>query len=123
MVATRDIGWKAVECLENTTPQLREFFDFVGPKEVTMQEVVETFARSFDQKELRYEQISFDQEKQLLLQVGLKPEMAELMVEMEKAFNEGIIKSTQELTREHHGTTTLEMYVEMLAHRSLLKAA
>ncbi len=123
MVATRDIGWKAVGFLENTLPTLRQFFDFAGPEEITLNDATEAFAKAFECPDLCYEQISFEQEKEILMELGLNSTTADLMVEMEKSFSKGLMKPTQELTREHRGTTNLETFVEMIAYRSLAKAA
>lgn len=118
MVATRDVGWKAAEFLDSS-PQLREFFDFAGPKEVSLNDVTALFAQAFDYPELQYQQISFEEDKQHMIANGITPGIADLMVEMEQAFADGRFKPTQELTKDHCGTTTLETFVEMIAHRTL----
>lgn len=123
MVAARDIGWKAVDFLDNSQPKLRFTFDFVGPKEVSMKDVTALFAKAFDYPDLRYQQISYDEEKKMLLANGWDAKKADLMLEMERAFADGRIKTTQEMSRTHVGTTTLETFIEMIAHRTLAKAA
>ncbi len=122
MVATRDIGWKASDFLDSSAPQPHLVFDFAGPKEVTMHYVAELFAQAFDHPDLRYEQISYDAEKQILLNAGLLPDTVDLLIEMYKGFNSGLFKPTQELKPSHHGMTTLEEYIQMLAHKNIAHA-
>lgn len=119
MVATRDIGWKAADFLDNTQPDLHIVFEFGGPKDVDMNEVVALFGEAFDVPNLYYEQISYKEERDNLIQSGMKPGVVDMLVEMEKAFNDGLIKPTQELTEEHRGLTTLESFIQMIAHKTL----
>ncbi|MCE5318162.1 MAG: NAD(P)H-binding protein [Parachlamydia sp.] len=123
MVASRDIGWKAADFLDNSLPKLRLTFDFVGPKEISLKEVTALFGQAFDYPDLRYQQISFDEEKKMLMANGLSAKKADLMIELERAFADGRLKTTQEMSRTHIGTTTLETFIEMIAHRTLAKTA
>jgi hypothetical protein len=119
MIATRDIGWKAADFLDASFPHLREVFEMVGPKPVTFQEVTEILSRAFDCPELRYEQISLEEEKKRFCDSGMNQQTAEIMVEMEKAYCADLIKPTHPITQEHRGTTTLETFMQMVAHRNL----
>lgn len=119
MVATRDIGWKAADFLDSSAPMPNLIFEFVGPKDVTMQYVAEVFGKAFDHPDLRYQQISYEEDKKGMIDMGIPQKLAELLVEMYKAFNEGLIKPTQELKLTHHGMTTLEEFAQMVAHKTL----
>lgn len=121
MVAARDIGWKAVDFLDNSQPKVRLTFDFIGPKPVSLKEVTGFFAQAFDFPDLRFQQISFDEEKKMLMAHNWDAKKADLMIEMERAFADGRIKTTQEMNRTHVGTTTLETFIEMIAHKTLPK--
>lgn len=123
MVAARDIGWKAVDFLHNSQPKLRFTFDYVGPKAVTLKEVTALLGQAFDYPDLRFQQISYDEEKKILIANGWSAKKADLLIEMERAFADGRIKTTQEMSRTHVGTTTLETFIEMISHRTLAKAA
>ncbi len=118
MVATRDIGWKAADFLDSSAPLPHLIFDFVGPKEVNMQQVCEVFAKAFDLPGLQYVEIASEDEQKALLAAGMPPEMVNLMIEMYKGFNTGLITTTQELKQSHQGTTTIEEYAQMLAHKA-----
>jgi len=117
MVATRDIGWKAADFLDSTANFGNLVFEFVGPKEVTMNQVAEAFGQILEIPELRYQQISFDEARKEWLQAGMTEEIVGLVLEMYKAFNSHQIWPTQELTLTHHGTTTLQAYVQHITHK------
>lgn len=119
MVATRDIGWKAVDFLDSSARQMRAIFDFCGPYDVCFNDVIALFREAFDHPNLQYKQFTVDEEKQCLLEFGMNAKTADLIIEMEKAFCDGRIKPTQEITRDHKGTTTLESFVQMIAHCTL----
>jgi len=122
MIATRDIGWKAADLLERTDPVGHGVLDFVGPHNVTFDDVTHILGKAFDKPDLRYVQISFEDERDKMLKAGIHPTAADALIEMLKAFNEGKIKPTQKLTAEHHGTTTFEEFAQMFAHRMLTAA-
>ena len=110
MVATRDIGWKAADLLERTDPVNHSVFDFVGPQEITYDNVANILGKTWDIPNLKYVQISFEEERDKMLKAGMNPKTVDLLLEMFQAFNAGKIKSTQELTPEHCGTTTFEEF-------------
>ncbi len=117
MVATRDIGWKAADFLDSTAPLGHIVFEFVGPKEVTMNHVAEVLAWAFDHPNLTYEQISMDQFKTWLLDHGMQPDTVDLMVEMYESFNSGLIVPSEEIKATHRGITSFEEYAQMIAHK------
>lgn len=122
MVATRDIGWKAADFLERTDSVNHQIFDFVGPYEISFNEANLILGQVLDKPNLRYVQISFEKERDNLIKAGVNPVTADLLIEMFKAFNEGKIRRTQQLTPEHRGRTTFEEFAHMIAHRYLSMA-
>lgn len=119
MIATRDIGWKAADFLERTDPVGVGVFDFVGPNEVTLNDAARILGEALEKPNLEYVQISFEEERDKLLQAGFNTHTCDYLLEMFKAFNEGKIKVTQELTPEHRGTTSFNEFAHMFAHRLL----
>ncbi len=122
MVATRDIGWKAADLLERTDPVNHQVLDFVGPRQVTFNEVAYILGETFDKPDLTYKQISYEEERDHLLQAGIHPRTVDLFIEMFRSYNEGKIKPTQVLTPEHCGRTTFEEFAHMFTHRLLALA-
>lgn len=117
MVATRDIGWKAADFLDSTADFPHLVFEFVGPKPVTMWQVTELFANVLDMPELHYQQISLEEARWEWLQAGMNEKLVAMLIEMYKAFNTGLIVPTQELTLTHHGTTTIQAYIQHMTHK------
>lgn len=120
MTAARDIGWKAADFLERTDNFGKQVFDFVGPHPLSYQEATQILGQAIDNPQLKYVQISYDEERDRLLRAGANPWTADLLLEMFKAINEKKIKPTQKLTQEHHGTTTFEEFAQMFIHRLLV---
>lgn len=118
MVATRDIGWKAADFMDSTAPQPHLIFEFVGPKMLTMPQATQILGKAFDRPDLRYKKISFEEERKRMLASGAPSKVVDLMLEMYKAFDDGMIKPTQELKKSHHGITSLEEYAQMLVHKT-----
>lgn len=125
MIATRDIAWKIAELLEGLKFTGSSVFEFVGPKAITMAEAAKIIGGAIGQPDLKYIQLSYEQHEKRMIDSGMKHQVARLMVEMWRAFNEGKIASTQQLTPDHKGKTTLEEFSKEIAkiYRSAKKAA
>lgn len=117
MIATRDIGWKAADLLDSTTPYSSRIFEMVGPKNVTLNQVAELLSSYLDMPSLSYKKVSYADAKQAMLEQGMPNEIVNLLVEMYQAFNEGLIKPTTKLTQDHKGATSLEEFLLHMAHR------
>jgi uncharacterized protein YbjT (DUF2867 family) len=119
MVATRDIGWKAADFLDSTCDFNTMVFEFLGPKEYTMLDVTDVFAKYLDMPDLMYEHISYEEARNDMIQNGMSEEVANSLIEMYVALNSGSISCPKELKGTHHGTTTLEMYIQHMSRRLL----
>ncbi len=86
------------------------------PHEVSLNEATRILGQVFDKPDLKYVQISLEEERDKLIKAGLHPSVADSLIEMDKAFDTGLIKPTQELTAEHRGTTTFDEFANMLVH-------
>ncbi len=117
MIATRDIGWKAADFMDSTAPFGNLVFEFIGPKNITMNYVAEIFGQVFDHPELWYDEISMNVAREEMLGSGMQPEITDLMIEMYEGFNSGLIVPSQEIKPTHRGITTLDEYAHMLAHK------
>ena len=120
MVAARDIGWKVADFLERTDPVGHIVYDFVGPHDISYEDVTNILGQTFDIPNLKYVQISYEDERDQLLKAGMNPKTVELMLEMFQAFNDNKIKPTQKLTEEHCGTTTFAEFAHMCIANCLL---
>ncbi len=115
MVATQDIGRKAAEFLSRLDFKGQTVFDFAGPKNVTLNDAARIIGKEIGKSDLKYVQIDPKKAEQAMSDAGMKPDLIKLMLEMEKAFNEGRITFTQKITPEHQGRTTLEEFAKTFA--------
>jgi uncharacterized protein YbjT (DUF2867 family) len=125
MIATQDIALKAAELLDALKFTGSTVFEFVGPKEITMIEATKIIGKAIGKSDLKYVQLSYEQDEKRIIDSGMKHQLAKLMEEMWRAFNEGKIVPTQKLTADHRGKTTLEEFSKEIAqiYRSTKKAA
>ncbi len=114
-IATKDIGAKVAQLLDGLSFTGHQFFDFTGPKEYTMVEVVKALGTAIGKPDLKYVQTPLEDIKKGMLGMGLKPLMVDLMIEMYAAGNAGKIHPTQELTADHRGKTTIEEFAKTFA--------
>jgi uncharacterized protein YbjT (DUF2867 family) len=123
-VATRDIGMKIAELLDTLRFSGSSVFEFIGPKELTMTEAAKIIGKSIGKSDLKYRHVSYEQEEKNLIASGMTHQIAKLMIDMHRAFNEGKIK-THHLMADHRGKTPFEEFCKLLssAYRSTKRAA
>ncbi|HWP35742.1 MAG TPA: NAD(P)H-binding protein [Thermodesulfobacteriota bacterium] len=115
MVATADIALKAAELLDRLDFAGHGVFEFAGPTEVTMADATAAIGRAIGRPDLRYVQLSYDDERQALLGAGMKPSIVDLLVEMHRGMNEGRVAPTGPLGPGHRGPTTIEAFASTFA--------
>lgn len=125
MVATQDIALKAAELLTTLKFTESSVFEFTGPRVITMTEAVHVIGKAIGKPDLKYVQLSYQQAEKDLIASGMKHQLAKLIVEMHRAFNERKIVPTQQITSEHKGKTSLEEFAKTFSqiYRSAKKAA
>ena len=50
-----------------------------------------------------------------MLAAGMKPDVVGLFIEMDRGLNDGLIRATQPMTRDHLGSTSIEHFAEEFA--------
>lgn len=90
MIASADIGHYAGSRLERLDFTGKSVVHLVGPKPVTQTELVTTLGQAVG-KPIQYQQASFEQYEQGLLQAGLKPSLASAFVEMSRGASKGLL--------------------------------
>lgn len=68
--------------------------------------------RAIGKPDLKYVQFPYDQARQAMLGMGMKPSITDLMLEMYRGFNEGKVEPTQEPRR---GRVTFEQFADTFA--------
>ena len=116
MVATEDIAYAAVQSLIRGGRGEMEAYDILGPREYTMTEVAEIFSKAID-KPVRYQEASFDEVEQRLLQTGMSPIAAKEYLKMFEVYNRWNIEGDRYRVYEEFNfePTTLETIVNSIA--------
>jgi uncharacterized protein YbjT (DUF2867 family) len=115
VVATRDIGAKASIFLDRLDFKGINEFEFVGPDEVTLEKFTSVLGKSIGKAGLRYVQFPYEEAKKAMLSSGMKPSIVDLLMEMDRSYNEGKILPTQEINKDHQGSTTIEQFAQVFA--------
>jgi len=115
MVATADVGLEASELIERPDLEWPSIFELEGPRAWTMSEATRIMGGAIGKPELHYVQVPYATAQGGMLASGMKPRLVELVLEMNKAFNDGLVKPTQEITADHRGQTTLDQFAAVFA--------
>jgi uncharacterized protein YbjT (DUF2867 family) len=88
MIATRDIAKAAAERLLDTSWTGRSVIELLGPAEQTFEGAAKTLGKVLG-KDIQYVTTTFEQTRDALVGMGVRPKTADLFCEMYKAFDEG----------------------------------
>lgn len=108
LVATRDVGEKALDYLDELEFDGTNVLELVGPRAYRMTEIAELIGKAIGKPELAYQQVDEEAEYRALFAAGLARDPAALWIEMVHAINEGHVKHHGQPSR---GETTLERWV------------
>jgi uncharacterized protein YbjT (DUF2867 family) len=123
MIATQDIGAVAAELLKSgfTGQRTREL---LGQRDVNYKEVASVIGKAIGKPELNYVQLPPQQFKSALSQMGMSPNMADLLLEMTESLNNGYMRALESRTAENSTPTSIEAFAaEEFAPRFRAKAA
>ena len=112
MIATADIGEVGARRLVTLDFKGHGVLELMGPRDVTMADVARAIGKAIGKPDLRYVQFPYDEAKKGMTGMGLQAEMADLYVEMSRAFNEGTVKATQPRSPATTTPTTVEQFAE-----------
>ena len=115
MIAGRDIAVAAAKALKQ-----RDFSGFVvrellGERHLTFAEATRILGARLGKPELPYVQFSYADMTKAFVQMGFSQNVAELFVEMSRAFNEGKIKSLEGRSPANTTPTRFEAFADELA--------
>jgi uncharacterized protein YbjT (DUF2867 family) len=116
MIATRDIGDAAAQALARPTFTSHQSRELLGYGDVTMNMAASIIGQAIDKPDLQYVQVSNDQLRSSMLQMGTSEDFANRIVEMCEALNSGHMRALE--TRDEHNTTPT--YFEKFVHQDFL---
>jgi uncharacterized protein YbjT (DUF2867 family) len=112
MIATRDVGNYAAQRLLHLDFSGKQTRELLGERDLSMTEVTAVIARGIGKPDLRYQQLSYDQVQQALIDLGVPPKGAALYVEMYKAINEQVVVALEPRSSENTTPTCFESFVQ-----------
>jgi uncharacterized protein YbjT (DUF2867 family) len=112
MIATRDVGNYAAQRLLHLDFSGKQTRELLGERDLSMTEVTAVIARGIGKPDLRYQQLSYDQVQQALIDLGVPPKGAALYVEMYKAINEQVVVPLEPRSPENTTPTSFESFVQ-----------
>jgi len=110
MIATDDVGAKAAELLTAEPFQEPRTRGLLGPRNYTMFEAARVLGAAIGKPGLKYAQAPYAAARKASLDLGVSEGVADAYVQMNRHFNETMIRGTE--TRSAHNTTetTLEKF-------------
>ena len=111
MIATRDIGAaaaKALLALDFSDKQTREL---LGQRDLSYAEAATIISDAIGKPDLKYLQLPDGQVRGAFLQMGISPNVADLILEMSTALNSGYMKPLEERTAQNTTSTSYESFV------------
>ncbi|MBN2622641.1 MAG: NAD(P)H-binding protein [Acidimicrobiales bacterium] len=94
MVATADIAAAAAAALVARDWQGVEVRELVGPRDLSYAEATSILGTALGRPDLAYVQLPYGEMTQVLIGAGLSADVARHAVEMARAFNDGLIRTT-----------------------------
>jgi uncharacterized protein YbjT (DUF2867 family) len=112
MIATGDVGEYAAQRLLYLDFSGKETRELLGERDLSMTEATVAIARGIGKPDLRYEQFSYDQVRQVLVQAGFSPKKAGVYIEMFEAINAGLLAAQEQRSRQNSTPTSFERFVQ-----------
>lgn len=123
MVATKDIADEAARLLlaENVVGHSVRYL--LGPRDLTLSEATRIVGEAIGKPDLPYIRFPEDEARKAMYGMGMSDSAVEALLEMQRAFNDGRIRPTQERNASNTTPTTLEEFAQTVFAHSYRAAA
>ena len=111
MIATQDIGGCAADALLRLDFRGYQTQELQGGHDLTMPEATSLIGKVIGKPDLQYRQITYDQFRGILLQMGASQSLADLFVEMSEALNSGYVRTLEPRSERNTTPTSYEHFV------------
>lgn len=111
MITTRDIGARAASLLQKRDFSGKQARELLGHRDLDYREVTSVIGKAIGKPDLEYAQLSDEQLKPILVQMGMSASMAGLLLEMAGAMNSGYMKALEPRSAENTTPTSFETFV------------
>ena len=109
--ATRDIGEAAASALLNLDFRQKQTRELLGQRDISMSEAAQIIGKNIGKPDLRYTQAPDEQVRPALIQLGMSPNMANLLLEMSAALNSGYMRALEPRLQKNTTPTSYETFV------------
>jgi uncharacterized protein YbjT (DUF2867 family) len=124
LIATQDIGAAVADALVKRNFEGKVTRELLGARDVTYSEIAKILGEAIERPGLGYKQFPAMMLKPALTQLGMSPNMADLLLEMSEALNEGYMKALEPRSAQNTTPTTFEQFAkEVFAPAYRAKAA
>ena len=110
MIATRDIGTTAADALLNPSVRGKQARELLGQRDISYNEVAAAIGKGIGKADLKYVQVSDDQFRAALVQMGMSEPVAKLLTEMTNALNAGTMHALEPRTPQNTTPTSYETF-------------
>lgn len=114
-IATSDIADYAVERLTRLNFEGKVSRDLLGPADVSMNSVASAIGNAIGKKELKYVQVPYEDSRKHMLGLGMSESVADGMIELYRAFNDGTCRPTEARSSENSTPSTIENFSKIFA--------
>lgn len=115
MIATRDIADEAARLLAGLEFEGKSVRSLLGARDYTMPEVARILGAAIGNPDLSYVQVTDEQAHAAMVAQGMPPHMADVMLEMHRAFNSDKIRPEEPRLPDNTTPTTLEEWAPHFA--------
>ena len=112
MIATRDIGSFVADELLRLDFRGHQTQELLGQRDLTMTEVTAVIGKAIGKPDLQYRQITYDQFRGVLMQMGASQGIADMFVEMSEALNSGHVRALEARSQRNTTPTSYEQFVK-----------
>ena len=112
MIATRDIGKAAAERILDASWSGRTIVELLGPAEQTFEGAAKTLGKALG-KDVKYVTTTFEQTREALVGMGIRPKTAALFCEMYEAFDAGKV-APETPAKAKRTETTINAFAEQV---------
>jgi uncharacterized protein YbjT (DUF2867 family) len=111
MIAATDIGDFAGDALARLDFSGHQIHELHGQRDLTYREITAIIGKAIGKPDLEYAEITADQFRGALLQMGMSANMADLLLELTDSLNNGHIKMLEPRSPQSTTPTTYETFV------------
>ena len=108
MIATADIAQEAARLLAGLEFDDKSTRELLGPRDYTLSEASRILGTAIGRPDLPYVQVTEAQAREAMVAQGMPAHMADVMLEMNRAWNAGKIRAAEPRLPENTTSTTLE---------------